>query len=116
MSKQYDANGTDIDAYPNDAYKGGVYDAWREKITMSNKPENVKCPDCDGEMTPRTSQHGKFWGCKSYPRCKGTRDSNGLSRAEREQEKRLKDPQYDGNDLVDEENLSNGEKTSFNKK
>lgn len=36
--------------------------------------ENLKCPDCDGPMTPRTSQHGKFWGCKAYPKCRGTRN------------------------------------------
>jgi len=49
------------------------------------KPENLKCPDCDGPMIPRTSQYGKFWGCKNYPKCKGTRDSMGLSKREKEQ-------------------------------
>ena len=41
------------------------------------KPENVTCPECDGPMVPRTSQYGKFWGCKAYPRCKGTRNVEG---------------------------------------
>lgn len=45
-----------------------------------SKPENVNCPDCGGEMTPRTSKHGKFWGCKAYPRCKGTRNADGDSK------------------------------------
>lgn len=44
------------------------------------KPENVKCPDCDGPMVPHQSQYGAFWGCKAYPRCKGTRNSMGLSK------------------------------------
>lgn len=47
------------------------------------KPENVKCPDCDGPMVSRTSESGVFWGCKAYPRCKGTRDNMGRSKAER---------------------------------
>lgn len=39
--------------------------------------ENLKCPKCEGPMVPRTSKHGKFWGCKAYPKCRGTRDSMG---------------------------------------
>lgn len=46
--------------------------------------ENVKCPDCGGPMIPRSSKHGKFWGCKDYPNCKGTRDSMGRSKRERD--------------------------------
>lgn len=42
-----------------------------------SKPENVTCPDCDGPMVPRTSTHGKFWGCAAYPKCKGTRNAEG---------------------------------------
>lgn len=44
---------------------------------VQSKPENVKCPQCDGPMVPRTSAHGKFWGCKDYPRCRGTRNVMG---------------------------------------
>lgn len=44
------------------------------------KPENVTCPDCNGPMTSRTSAHGVFWGCKAYPKCKGTRNSMGDAR------------------------------------
>lgn len=54
---------------------------------LADRPQNVKCPDCGGDMIPRTSLHGKFWGCKQYPRCKGTRDSMGRSKADREKEK-----------------------------
>lgn len=46
--------------------------------------EDVKCPDCGGPMVSRRSQHGVFWGCKSYPRCTGTRDADGNSRRERD--------------------------------
>ena len=46
--------------------------------------ESVKCPDCGGEMISRKGQYGVFWGCKSFPKCKGTRDSMGRSKADRE--------------------------------
>ena len=49
--------------------------------------EDVKCPDCGGEMVSRKGVYGVFWGCKSYPKCKGTRDSMGRSKEEREREK-----------------------------
>lgn len=54
---------------------------------MTNKPENLKCPDCNGPMTPRSSSFGKFWGCKRFPSCKGTRDSNGMSKREKAEER-----------------------------
>lgn len=50
--------------------------------------ENVKCPECDGEMVSRKGQYGVFWGCKSYPSCNGTRDSQGRSKADRAEYKR----------------------------
>lgn len=53
--------------------------------------ENVKCPDCGGDMVSRKSQYGVFWGCKDYPKCKGTRDSMGRSKAERQAEKQEED-------------------------
>lgn len=49
--------------------------------------ENVKCPECEGPMVSRKGIFGTFWGCKDYPNCKGTRDSMGRSREERETEK-----------------------------
>lgn len=50
------------------------------------KPENVKCPECQGPMTPRTNKSNgtKFWGCLKFPKCKGTRDSMGMSKEDRE--------------------------------
>ena len=53
------------------------------------QPQEYLCPDCNSEMMLRTNrQNGnKFWGCRKYPECKGTRDENGLSRAEREEQK-----------------------------
>ena len=51
------------------------------------KPENVKCPECDGEMISRSGKYGVFWGCKKFPECKGTRDNMGRSKADREHER-----------------------------
>jgi ssDNA-binding Zn-finger/Zn-ribbon topoisomerase 1 len=50
------------------------------------KPENVTCPECDGPMVSRTSTHGRFWGCKDYPRCKGTRNVDGEANRSRADE------------------------------
>ena len=38
--------------------------------------ENPKCPRCDADMVRRTARQGanagnKFWGCSTYPKCKG---------------------------------------------
>ena len=43
------------------------------------EPETPKCPKCGGVMVLRTARRGpnagnQFYGCKSYPRCKGTVD------------------------------------------
>jgi len=55
----------------------------------SNTTDTLLCPDCNSEMALRTNrQNGnKFWGCKKYPNCKGTRDENGLSKADRDEKK-----------------------------
>ncbi|MBI3334670.1 topoisomerase DNA-binding C4 zinc finger domain-containing protein [Candidatus Pacearchaeota archaeon] len=53
--------------------------------TEKMKPENVKCPECGGEMISRTGKFGVFWGCKDFPNCRGTRDSMGRSKQDREE-------------------------------
>lgn len=52
---------------------------------VSDLADTFPCPECGGEMLLRTNrQNGdKFWGCKKYPECRGTRDSSGLSKEER---------------------------------
>ena len=54
---------------------------------MSFKYEEVLCPDCNGEMISRKGKYGVFWGCKRYPDCRRTRDSEGKSKADRAREK-----------------------------
>lgn len=43
--------------------------------------EDLECPYCQGPMVLR--MNGKtgeaFYGCRSFPKCKGTRDSQGRS-------------------------------------
>ena len=53
---------------------------------QSGGQQILLCPDCAGEMLQRTNRTNgnKFWGCKKYPLCRGTRDENGLSKEERE--------------------------------
>jgi ssDNA-binding Zn-finger/Zn-ribbon topoisomerase 1 len=49
------------------------------------KPENVKCPECGGTMVSRLNKatQQRFWGCMRFPKCKGTRDTDGMSKQER---------------------------------
>ena len=48
-------------------------------ITGNNNSESQdsvsapNCPRCGGPMRLRTGQFGDFWGCLSYPDCRGTR-------------------------------------------
>jgi ssDNA-binding Zn-finger/Zn-ribbon topoisomerase 1 len=41
--------------------------------------EETKCPICDGPMQSRANKNTgqRFWGCKAYPKCKGTRNTDG---------------------------------------
>lgn len=43
------------------------------------KPQNVTCPECGGEMVSRLNKrdYTRFWGCKKYPECKGSRNTDG---------------------------------------
>ena len=51
------------------------------------KIEDLTCPECGGLMVSRSSKHGTFWGCKQFPKCRGTRDSDGRSKQDKELEK-----------------------------
>ena len=53
--------------------------------------ENVKCPKCGGPMASRVqgASGQRFWGCKAYPACRGTRDTDGNAPSERDRGPRL---------------------------
>lgn len=52
------------------------------------KPENVTCPKCGGPMVSRLNkaERRRFWGCKKFPKCTGTRDTDGNAPHERERQ------------------------------
>ena len=45
--------------------------------------EETLCPICDGPMQSRANQSTgqRFWGCKRFPVCKGTRNTDGEARS-----------------------------------
>ena len=54
--------------------RGGI----REQMTSARQearavPEGPLCPQCEAPMRKRNSSRGPFWGCGTYPACKGTR-------------------------------------------
>ena len=36
----------------------------------------MKCPDCDAGMKLRSGKHGTFWGCVTFPECRGAISCN----------------------------------------
>jgi hypothetical protein len=41
-------------------------------------PQGPKCPKCDAPMRLRNGSRGAFYGCSTYPRCKGTMEAAGV--------------------------------------
>lgn len=41
--------------------------------------ENLDCPICGGKMISRANKTTgqRFWGCATFPKCKGTRNTDG---------------------------------------
>jgi ssDNA-binding Zn-finger/Zn-ribbon topoisomerase 1 len=52
------------------------------------KPENVTCPLCEGPMTSRANKSTgqRFWGCNAFPKCRGTRNTDGDAPRSRDDE------------------------------
>jgi len=75
-----------------------------------SKPENLKCPDCEGPMVSRLNKkdNTRFWGCKDYPKCRGTRDVEGLSKSDKAKQY---DMDFDGDDPLNDKHEYN-----FNRK
>ncbi|MBM79447.1 MAG: hypothetical protein CMJ78_02485 [Planctomycetaceae bacterium] len=47
--------------------------------TESEGPQTPQCPNCNSTMVLRTARKGansgsQFWGCPSFPNCRGTRE------------------------------------------
>lgn len=62
------------------------------------KPENTKCPECGGRMLPRKNKAtGQiFWGCADFPKCRGTRNTDG--EAPRQRRTGTSEDDYTGGD------------------
>jgi restriction system protein len=55
-----------------------VGDMKKARIPVSHQPRAFQCPLCGSEMVLRTAKKGpnpgeKFWGCSTYPKCRGTK-------------------------------------------
>ncbi len=52
--------------------------------------QDTLCPICNSKMKPAKSQHGAYWRCSRWG-CKGTRNSMGMSKEDRESTRSLED-------------------------
>lgn len=43
------------------------------RLEARTEPDAPSCPECGAAMRKRTSSRGPFWGCSTYPQCKGLR-------------------------------------------
>ena len=54
--------------------KGGIKERmFQARVEARGDPEAPECPHCAKPMRKRRSAKGEFWGCSTYPDCKGTR-------------------------------------------
>jgi DNA topoisomerase-1 len=44
------------------------------KKSIKADPDAPTCPKCGSLMIKRSGPRGAFWGCSTFPKCKGTRD------------------------------------------
>ncbi len=66
-------NGEDLDHW-FEKFQTKNFDSWGNQVSPN-------CPKCSTEMVTRVAKRGSnagtvFWGCTSYPKCRGTRPSN----------------------------------------
>lgn len=41
-------------------------------VAKNYEHPDVHCPKCDSPMVARNGKNGWFWGCSTYPKCKGS--------------------------------------------
>ncbi|MDH5492275.1 MAG: topoisomerase DNA-binding C4 zinc finger domain-containing protein [Myxococcales bacterium] len=51
----------------------------RERAAATAKLNQIRpaCPACSRQMVPRSGLRGWFWGCDSFPKCRGTKNMSG---------------------------------------
>jgi hypothetical protein len=54
----------------------------QEIATATAELDKVRplCPSCQARMVPRHSAYGWFWGCRSFPNCRGTKNMSAAAR------------------------------------
>jgi ssDNA-binding Zn-finger/Zn-ribbon topoisomerase 1 len=45
----------------------------RERAQTELDARRPACPTCTMPMTVQHSEHGYFWGCRRFPKCRGKR-------------------------------------------
>ncbi len=63
---------------PSGGYSEQLATARLEQRKQKQSDQVPRCPNCGSVMVLRTAHAGKnsghqFWGCSSYPECKGVR-------------------------------------------
>lgn len=54
--------------------QGGIKEKmFAARVEARAEPAAPQCPECGAAMVKRTSARGEFWGCGTYPQCKGVR-------------------------------------------
>jgi restriction system protein len=58
-----------------------ITEVQRRQMPVKTKAKDILCPLCGNSMVIRTAKKGnhvgdKFWGCTSFPKCRGTRPYN----------------------------------------
>lgn len=72
-------DGSQLSALLRETQLESTVDRWQAKPDMETVRHNTKtppCPQCGGVMVRRTARRGQnagreFWGCSSYPGCRG---------------------------------------------
>ena len=54
--------------------------ARQEKLRAGFIETAPPCPKCGGKMVDRKGPRGPFWGCRDFPKCKGTANFSDESR------------------------------------
>ncbi|MFC1890745.1 topoisomerase DNA-binding C4 zinc finger domain-containing protein, partial [Thermodesulfobacteriota bacterium] len=49
--------------------------AARKRVQTRSEVEksSLECPRCNSPMVLKKGRYGKFYGCSTYPKCRGTR-------------------------------------------
>lgn len=60
------------------------------------KPSNITCPECGLEMISRknSSTGQRFWGCRDYPACRGTRNTDGEVKRDYNEDDKEDEPKW----------------------